>query len=353
MSLNDLRKQIDKIDDQLVKLLNQRFKVSYQVGEHKKAHDLDVHNFSREHEILSALSEKLEEPMCKEYIYNIYSEILSASRAVQNPTNVGFFGLKQSYSHLAAIKYFGKACHYSDNQTINDVFLEVEKGNIDFGVVPLENSTEGIVNHTFDLMMEKDVKIYAEVFLNIHHNFISQDVNIKTIEKVYSHSQALAQTRNWLEQNLLNIEVIAVDSTTKAAELASENIHTAAIASVPAALKYSLNILASNIEDKANNVTKFLVISKQDPQKGKKNKTSIMFSIKDSLGALYAMLLPFRSAGINLTKIESRPTKKRIWEYVFFVDFLGHKDDLEVRKALNELENQCLFMKILGSYPID
>jgi chorismate mutase/prephenate dehydratase len=291
--------------------------------------------------------------MKQQYLKDIYNEIFSASRDLQQEINVAFFGLKQSYSHLASIKCFGKSAKYVPCPTINDVFLKVEKNNVKFGVVPIENSTEGIVTHTFDLMMEKEVNIYSEIFLDIHHNLISKETDMKNIKKVYSHQQAIAQTRNWLSKKLVDAEIVPVESTTLAAKMAMKEKFSAAIASTSAALEYKLNILEKNIEDKSNNKTKFLVISLDKASKGVQNKTSIMFSVKDKIGALYEMLLPFRKYGLNLTKIESRPTKKKAWEYVFFVDFLGYKDEENVNKALKELEKKCFFLKILGSYPIE
>lgn len=351
MAIDKLRKNIDIIDKNIIDLLNERFKISEEIKNYKIENNLPVLNMKREKEILDKLSLYIKSPLTYKYFENIYKEILSASRDLQKKMKVAFFGLEYSYTHIAGMKFFGKSCEFISGENIVDVFNQVENKNVQFGVVPVENSTEGVVSYTLDMMMDRDVNIYAEIYLDIHHNLISQETDINEIKKVYSHSQGLAQTRNWCMKNLPNVEILEASSTTKAVEIAKNTKNVGAISSLLAAEKYELNVLAKNIEDKANNKTKFYVISLENSEKSKINKTSIMFSIKDKIGALYEMLTPFRENNINLTKIESRPTKKKAWEYVFFIDFIGYKDDEIVKVALQELEKKCLFLKILGSYP--
>ena len=353
MDIKKLRQKIDAIDDKIVDLLNERFSVSSDIKDYKIKNSLNVHNFAREKEILLRLNKKLKAPLTKEYLENIYNEIFSSSRALQEITKVAFLGPEATYSHIAGLKFFGKSYEYIPVQTINDVFTEVEKGNVKFGVVPIENSTEGMVNYTLDVFMDSDVKIYNEISINIHHCLLSASTKMADIKKIFVHPQTQAQCRIWIETHYPNVKLEQVESNALAAQNAKDEKNTAAIASEVAAEIYGLNILEEQIEDKSNNMTRFLIISNEMAEKTECSKTSILFSVKDKVGALYEMLLPFRKNSINLTKIESRPTKKKAWEYVFFVDLLGHKDDEKVKEALQELEKKCLFLKILGSYPTD
>ncbi len=353
MDILEIRKDIDDIDQKIVSLLNERFSLSYKIKEYKNKSDYPIIDKERESQIISTLSKSIISPMKLEYLKNIYSEIFSASRDLQKETKVAFFGLEYSYTHIAAKKFFGSSSLFFANDTIEDVFKMVQNKNALFGVVPIENSTEGSVNNTLDLFLDSEVKIFGEIYLDIHHNLISLNDDIKELKKVYSHPQGLAQTRIWCHTNLKNVEFLEATSTTKAVELAKLDKSIGAIASFMSAEKNNMNILAKNIEDKPNNQTKFLIISLMEPKKAKKNKTSIVFTIKDKVGALFDMLLPFFENNINLTKIESRPTKRKAWEYVFFANFIGHKDDEIVKKAMHELEKKCLFLKILGSYPLE
>ena len=235
-------------------------------------------------------------------------------------------------------------------KSIGQIFAKVEKKQADFGVVPIENSTEGVVSHTLDMFLDSDLKICAEIILEISHHLLGKG-DLKGVRKVYSHPQALAQCRDWLEENLPTAGLLEVESTARAAQTTVREKDSAAIASDVAASLYGLKIMASHIEDRPSNYTRFLVIGRDYSEKSGQDKTSILFSIKDRVAALYDMLSPFKNHAINLTKIESRPTKRKAWEYVFFLDFMGHKDDESVKKALAELEEECFFLKILGSYP--
>jgi chorismate mutase/prephenate dehydratase len=235
--------------------------------------------------------------------------------------------------------------------SISDVFLEVEKGNADYGVVPVENSIEGAVTHTLDVLVDSDLKICSQLILDITHNLLSNYAKLK-IKTVYSNPQVLGQCRKWLLENLPYAEQVEVSSSTRAAQIASKEKKSACIASLLAANVYKLKVVASSIEDSPHNVTRFFVIGKNDAGTTGNDKTSILFSIKDKVGALHEMLMPFKKNKINLTKIESRPSKKKAWDYYFFVDLKGHKDEPRVNKALIELEGKCKFLKVLGSYPI-
>lgn len=351
MDIGKLRKQIDHVDGEMLDLLNKRLKIAKQIGKIKKLNKEDVYAPNREKEILLTLVKKNKGPLPNDELKDIFREIIKTSLLLQKKLAIGYLGPEATFTHLAAIKNFGRQAQFVSCKSIGDVFTEVEKERADYGVVPVENTTEGMVNYTLDMFLDSDLKICSEVLIEVHHNLASKGT-LNTIEKLYSHPQTLAQCRNYLEENLPSVKIVEVESNARAAQLAAENPQSAAIASTVAADMYNLNILVSRIEDLANNYTRFLVIGKNDSAKSGEDKTSILFSIKDRVGALYEMLQPFRKAGINLTKIESRPTKKKAWEYVFFVDFLGYREDAHIKKALAELEQQCLFLKILGSYPV-
>jgi chorismate mutase / prephenate dehydratase len=352
MKLSDIRKKIDNIDDSILKNLNQRAEYAKLIGKLKSENNFSIHDAKREQEIVDRLTKSNKGPLTKEQIKNIFTEVFSACISLQRNLKVVYLGPEATYCHIAAKKYFGKSYSYIPCRTITDIFSEVEKSNVDFGVVPIENSTEGIVTYTLDLFTDSDLKIYGEIFLDINHNLMSKYKKLSDIKKVYTHVQVLGQCRNWLEKNLPNAELIETDSTTLAAQRAAKESGTAAISSDLAAEKYKLNILASNIQDLSTNKTRFFVISKKMSSKVENSKTSVLFSVKDRPGALFDMLTPFKESNINLTKIESRPTKKRAWEYIFYIDFLGHSDDKNIVTALNKLEQQSLFLKILGSYPV-
>ncbi len=351
MDLKKLRNKIDRLDVEILDLLNERLKVARQVGKAKKLRKEDIYAPNREKELLLNLIKKNKGPLPNDELKNIFREIIKTSLLLQKKLAIAYLGPEATFTHLAAIKNFGRQAQYISCKSIGDVFAEVEKERADYAVVPIENTTEGMVNYTLDMFMDSDLKICAEIMIEVHHNLASRGT-INNIEKLYSHPQTLAQCRNYLEEKLSNVKIVEVESNARAAQLAAEDIHSAAIASTVAAEMYNLNILVSRIEDLTNNYTRFLVIGRNDSAKSGADKTSILFSIKDRVGALYDMLLPFRKEHINLTKIESRPTKKKAWEYVFFVDLIGHREDANIKKALAELEKECLFLKVLGSYPI-
>lgn len=274
----------------------------------------------------------------------VYREILGERVACLGPI--------ATFTHLVALRYFGSSARFLPVEGIKDVFECVNSDETDFGVVPIENSNEGVVSYTLDMFMDYELKIAGEVMLEISHNLLSKSGEKSNVKKIYSHPQAAAQCRRWLEMNLPSIPVLESTSTAKAAELAAKDADAAAIASEVAAKIYDLCFVECCIEDFKDNYTRFLVINRESPKKTGKDKTSIMFSIKDRPGALYGILEPFKKARINLIKIESRPSKRKAWEYIFFVYIEGHIDDRKVKKAIWEVREGCLYLKILGSYPL-
>jgi len=350
MDLKKLREEIDELDSKLADLLNQRARKVIEIARAKSRGKKSYYSPGREKRIIMRLIKENKGPLSSDALEEIFHIILKTSLSLEKKLKVAYLGPPATFTHQAAIKSFGKGADLIPMRSINQVFAEVEKKQADFGVVPIENSTEGVVSHTLDMFLNSDLKICSEIILEISHHLLSKG-ELKKITKVYSHPQALAQCQNWLEENLPKVKLIEVESTARAAQKAAKETDSAAIASDIAASLYRLRMLASHIEDRANNYTRFFVIGRHYAEKCGNDKTSVLFSIKDRIGALYDMLSPFRKYRINLTKIESRPTKKRPWEYVFFVDFVGHKDDEPVKKALSELEEKCLFLRILGSYP--
>ncbi|HEY1267396.1 MAG TPA: prephenate dehydratase, partial [Candidatus Binatia bacterium] len=280
-----------------------------------------------------------------------YREILSASRSLEAPLTVAYFGPEATYTHMAARDRFGSLTTYVPMAGIPDVFQEVKLDRVDYGVVPIENSTEGIVTHTLDMLVEADVKICAEIVLDVHHCLLSHSGKAEDVREIVSHPQALAQCRRWITANHPSARVSEAQSTAQAAQMASKDESLAAIASALAKELYGLEIVARNIEDQANNITRFLVIGARSPKPSGDDKTSIVFSVKDEIGVLHRMLDPFARNKINLSKIESRPLKQKPWEYLFFLDLEGHSEEPRIQKAVKKLEKICLFIKILGSYP--
>lgn len=351
MDLDELRKRIDVLDQQILDLLNQRAAVVQQIGLVKLQEGLDFHAPQREEEILERLTQENPGPFPGRAIRSVYREIISACRALEHPLGVAYLGPKATFTHLACLKRFGGAAEFIPVRSIRDVFQEVEKGKVEYGVVPIENSTEGVVSHTLDMFVDSDLKICGEILLEVSHHLLSLSGEKAAIEKITSHAHAIAQSRRWLEANLPHIPILEVASTAAAAEIASRDGSVAAIASELAARLYGLKVVSARIEDAANNFTRFLIVGRKAAPPSGHDKTSILFSIKDRVGALYGMLEPFAEGGINLTKIESRPSKTKVWEYLFYVDFEGHGEDPRVEQALGRLADQCLFLKVLGSYP--
>ncbi|MBM3243306.1 MAG: prephenate dehydratase [Candidatus Omnitrophica bacterium] len=350
MNLKTLRNEIDRIDKVIVTLLNSRNKVILNIAKIKQKIGKDIYVPERESEVLKKVSRQASKLMDKESLKAIYREIMSASLKLEKPLSIAYMGPQASFSNLAALKKFGSQVNYLACPSIADVFLEVEKGSADYGVVPIENSIEGAVTHTLDMLVDSDLKICSQIILDVAHNLLSNCAKSK-IKLVYSNPQVFGQCRIWLQQNLPYACQVEVASTTRAAQIASKEKNSACIASLLAARVYGLGVISQDIEDSPHNITRFLVIGSNEARVTGKDKTSILFSIKDKVGALHEMLLPFKKNRINLTKIESRPSKKKAWDYYFFVDLEGHKDEPRIRKALSELDSKCKFMKVLGSYP--
>lgn len=351
MNLQNLRRRIDGLDKKITRLLNARAKVSLNVSRFKQKSGKSAYSPDREREVLRKIAAANKGPLDNSSLQAIYREIMSSSLAMNVPLKVAYLGPQATFTHLAALKRFGSQVKYAPCDNISDVFLEVEKGNADYGVVPIENSIEGVVSHTLDMFMDSDLKICSQVILDVMHNLLANCAKDK-IRRVYSNPNVFGQCRKWLQDNLKQAELIEVSSTTRAAQIASKEKYSACIASALAAKVYRLKVVASDIEDSAHNITRFMVIGTTDVRPTGYDRTSVMFSIKDRVGALHDMLVPFKKYGINLTKIESRPSKKKAWDYYFFVDLDGHRANPRVKKALAELESKCNFLKVLGSYPV-
>ena len=352
MDLVQLRRKIDKIDGDLVELLNARANVSLQIGKAKIQVKKSIYAPERERQVLDRVRRLNKGPMDPTAFEAIYREIMSSSLSLEKPLRIAYLGAEGSNSHSAATKKFGSQLDYVGCSSIAEVFQRVEQGDCDHGIVPIENSVEGAVTPSADLLAESDLQVCAQLTLKISYTLLAK-CPVAKIRKVYSNPQVLAQCRNWLLINLPpeRIEQISVASTTDAARIAAREKGAAALAPVECASIYGLTPLKSNVQDIAHNSTRFFVIARQDARPTGKDRTSIVFSIKDKVGVLYSMLAPFAKRGINLTRIESRPIKKKAWDYYFFVDLEGHREDKKVKAALEQLESMCKFMKVLGSYP--
>lgn len=352
-SIDKLREEIDKIDSEILRLLNKRTNIAIEIANIKRALNLKFYSPERERAILKRITDMNQGPFPNDALRFIFREILSASLSLEQPIKVAYLGPEGTFTHLAAIRLFGSSADYVPVESIKATFDAVEAAKAEYGLVPIENSNEGVVSYTLDMFIDYDLMIAAEILLEISHNLVSKSGEKAKIKKIYSHPQATAQCRGWLERNMAGIPVFEATSTSRAAEIASAEDESAAIASELAAKIYDLNFVERHIEDNKKNYTRFLMISKDFPSKTGSDKTSIMFSLKDRPGALYESLKSFKESNINLTKIESRPSKRRAWEYIFFADMVGHIEDEAVRKAVEETKENCLYLKHLGSYPID
>lgn len=350
-TLADLRRQIDALDDQILDLLNRRARLVIAVGKAKEGASGDFYVPSREQAIYARLIAANPGPFPEEGVRRVFREIISASLSLEQPLKVAFLGPQGTFTHVAAMQQFGFSAQLVPLKSIPSIFEEVGRGRADYGVVPVENSNEGVVSHTLDMFMESDLKIIAEVLIEVSHDLLNVSGRIEDVRRVVSHPQALAQCRAWLEENLPDVPLVDVGSTALAAQQAAEDETVAAIASEAAATLYGLRSVKHRIEDNPNNFTRFLVIGRKTPEPGGQDKTSIMFSVRDEPGILYRMLEPFSKHGINLSKIESRPMKGRAWEYIFFLDLEGHIREEQVAGAVEELHGYCQFLKVLGSYP--
>ena len=350
--LLQLRDKIDQLDEQIQKLIAERAQVAEEVARAKQDAGNDVfYRAEREAQVLRKVMERNEGPLSDEEVARLFREIMSACLALERVMNIAFLGPEGTFTQAAALKHFGHSVQTLPMTTIGDVFREVESGTASYGVVPVENSTEGVVNHTLDEFMNSSLHICGEVELRIHHHLLGKVENIEDVKKVYSHQQSLAQCRKWLDTHLNDVEQIDVSSNAEAARLASEEEGAAAIAGESAAEIYDLNTIVSNIEDEPDNTTRFLVIGKRATPASGEDKTSMLVSAINKPGALHAMLQPFATNEISMTRIESRTSRQGMWNYVFFIDIEGHADDVNVSAALKELKNAASMVKVLGSYP--
>jgi chorismate mutase/prephenate dehydratase len=350
-TLGNLRSELGEIDREIVRLLNARARISQEIGRLKRERNLSVYDPAREAEIYAQLARLNDGPLPDDSVKSVFREIISVSRSLQKPLEVACLGPEASFTHLAARSHFGTSTRFVPHATIGRVFAAVEKGDVAWGVVPVENSLEGSVNMTLDQLFSTTLKIRAEIFLRISHCLISSAAGLPEIKKVYSHPQALAQCQRWLRDNLPHAALGEVDSTSAAARMVREETTGAAIGSRLAAATYGLQILAEGIEDHPANLTRFFVIGKGEGAATGRDKTSILFGTRNVPGALYQALKPFAERRINMTKIESYPSKEGPWNYCFFVDVEGHGLDETVKICLEELKNNSVLFKMLGSYP--
>ncbi len=351
--IDELRRGIDDIDNEILDLLNRRLELALEIGRAKAVRGAQVLDNLRETKIFERLSALNKGPMTDPMIEDVYREIIQSSRKTQKSHRVSYLGPEATFTHIAAMKHFGSYVSFIPQQKIPDVFQEVEKGACKFGVVPVENSIEGAVNHTLDQFYESDLKICAERYQLISHDLLTKAGRLEDIKTVYSHPQALAQCSRWLRKYLPDVALEECGSTAHAAQKASGKPETAAIAGSEAAHMYQLEVLASKIEDTSRNTTRFLIIGRDKIPPTGDDKTSLMFVTSHIPGALYKALKPLSDSGINMVKLESRPTKHENWSYFFFVDMQGHIENPIVKETVLEMKSLCLFLRHLGSYPRD
>jgi len=350
-SVDAFRKKIDQVDKKIVELLDQRASLAQKIGRAKNLAQEEIYVPGREKQVLERVASLNRGPLSNQAVQAIYREILSASRSLEASLKIVYLGPEATFSHLAAQERFGSSATFVPAVAIADVFQEVSRGRADYGVVPVENSTEGAVTDTLDQLVEAEPAICAEISLDIHLCLLSRSGRREDIRRILSHSQALAQCRRWLAVHCAGIQTQEAGSTAEAARMATQDPAVAAIASGLARDFYGLKEVAKNIEDLAHNMTRFLVVGKRASKPTGDDKTSIVFSVNDEAGILHRMLQPFAKNRINLTKIESRPLKHKPWEYLFYLDFKGHIEEPRIRKVIQNLEKSCTFMKVLGSYP--
>jgi len=351
--LDALRRRIDDLDEQIQQLISERADCARQVAEVKtgQGETADFYRPEREAEVLRRVSERNTGPLPVEEIVRLFREIMSACLALEKPLSIAFFGPEGTFTQAAALKHFGHSVRTLALDGIDAVFREVEAGAADYGVVPVENSSEGVITHTLDMFQRSPLGICGEVELRIHHHLLAAKAERSGIRRVLAHQQALAQCRGWLDANLPQIERIAVASNAEAARLVVDQSGDAAIAGEMAAELYGLMTVARNIEDHPDNTTRFLIIGNQRVLPSGVDKTSILVSVHNQPGALFGLLQPIAQNGISMTRIESRPSRQGVWQYVFYIDLEGHRDDAPVAAALEELKKKAFVVRVLGSYP--
>jgi chorismate mutase/prephenate dehydratase len=351
MDLGDWRSRINSIDNQILHLLNQRAEAALQIGDLKRRQDAPSYAPEREAELLSRLSAAAHGPLPAEAVVAIWREIVSACRALEAPLTVAYLAPQGTFTHQAARERFGAAAEYHASRTIAETFDDVERGRAQFGVVPVENSTDGAVNVTHDRLVDTEVQICGELTLEIAQHLLSRATDLADVKRVLSHPQGLGQCRSWLAEHLPEVPQEETASTAGAVELAAADPGIAAIASELAGRLYGVPVLRRRIEDNRHNATRFLVLGRRPTGPSGRDKTSILFAMPNQPGALYRILEPFARSGLNLTKIESRPAKRMPWEFVMFVDFEGHRETPVVAAALSEAAERTVYLKVLGSYP--
>jgi chorismate mutase / prephenate dehydratase len=348
----DIRQQIDSIDDTILELINRRLNLARRIGDLKKDSGNRVVDSTRESEILRRLTALNKGPLNPNVLHHIFIDIIAAARAIQASQRVAYLGPEATFTHLAATSHFGYSVTYVPQPSIREIFSEVEKGACDYGVVPVENSVEGSVRHTLDLFFESDLCICAERYQQVSYDLLAQEISLGAIKAVYAHSQALNQCRIWLNQYLPGAELKECSSSAFAVGQVATEKGVAAIAGGGSAAIFELEAAASKIEDYSRPPTRFLVIGKEKVRPSGKDKTSLMFALAHVPGSLAGALAPITEAGINLVKIESRPTRHESWSHFFFVDLEGHLEDGSIQKALAQIQPHALYLKNLGSYPM-
>ena len=360
--LERLRARVDQVNDRILEALNERARLAREIGTLKVG---QAYRPEREAQVLRRIKDSNRGPLSGETVALLFREIMSACLALERPITVAYLGPKGTFSESATFKHFGHAAVGQPSPSIDEVFRSVESGAADFGVVPVENSTEGAVGRSLDLMPQTPMKVCGEVIVRIHHFLMAKPTALRDhvmakaapaalgdIRRVFSHGQSLGQCHEWLNANLAHAERIAVASNAEAARRAAEEPGSAAVAGEAAADHYGLAILAANIEDEPNNTTRFLVLGDYAPAPSGRDKTSMVLSARNRAGAVYEMLTPFATRGVSMTKFESRPSRVALWEYLFFVDIEGHRDDPQVTEALAEVGRIAGYIKVLGSYPM-
>jgi chorismate mutase/prephenate dehydratase len=355
MTIPEHRKAIDKLDAQIIRLLNERTRHVLQIGEIKIKAGEAIYVPHRERVVMQRICKLNQGPIKDESLRAIYREIMSSALSLEKSMTIAYLGPEATFTHQAAVQKFGSSLRYTAQNTIADIFTEVAKNRADYGVVPVENTTEGVVTHTLDMFVDSNLRIVAQIILPIQY-CLAGDALLKDVRRLYVHPQALAQCRLWVQRNLPKAEILETSSNARSAELASRpekalRGHTAAITGFLAAEKYNLKIIERNIQDFTDNATRFLVLGRQCGPATGHDRTSLMVSIADEVGALYHVLELFWRYKLNMTKIESRPSKRKAWEYFFFVDCDGHYTDPKVARAIAGLEKACNFVKVLGSFP--
>lgn len=355
--LKPLRDRIDAVDEQLIALLSERARLAQEVGEVKKRFGAPVFRPEREAEVLHNIEHKNPGPLKGDGLRNVWREVMSACRALESVTRVAYLGPAGTFSEAAAYMAFGRSIDGVASTSIDEVFRATEAGTTDFGVVPVENSTEGVVNRTLDLLLQTSLKISSEIELPVHHNLMTRSGSMEGVRQVCAHAQALAQCATWLATHYPDLERVPVASNGEAARMARDDPHVAGIASEAAAINFGVHIVARHIQDDPHNSTRFAVIGRLDTQPSGRDQTSVVVSVPNVSGAVYKMLEPLSRHGVSMTRFESRPNRTRvgtgIWTYYFFIDLEGHQAEPKVAAALLELRTLCGFFKVLGSYPVN